>query len=158
MSVQLFLSFWHVCLDNLPEGTFSHRCITGEEARSLLEHARQGSNGVVCVSEEDLLSPYKREELGRHKELCTVLQEHFSIPVAISDFMVSAEHEGQALYSVVPLQGVHIQENDSLLVVTCSYVLAERRAGAPADFYLAPEMVEFHLIEHMPASKIRTHL
>jgi hypothetical protein len=96
--------------------------------------------------------------LGRQKELCTVLQEHFSIPVAVSDFMVSEEHEGQALYSVVPLQGVHIQENDSLLVVTCSYALAERRAGAPSDFYLAPETVEFHLIEHMPASKIRTHL
>jgi hypothetical protein len=37
-------------------------------------------------------------------------------------------------------------------VVTCGYTLEERSAGAPADFHIAPETVEFHLIENIPAS------
>jgi hypothetical protein len=156
MSGQLFLSFWHVCLDNLPEGTFSHRRITREEARALLEHTRQGGGRVVCVSNDDLLAPYREKELRSHKELCGVLREHFRIPLSIRDFLVSEEHEGQALYSVIPLQGAQIQEQDRLLVVTCGYALPDRRAGTPVDFYIAPETTVLHLIEHTPPRKRQT--
>src|SRR5271170_7612689 len=39
----LFLSFWNICLDNLPEGTFTHRRITPEEAGQRIDeaHARE---------------------------------------------------------------------------------------------------------------------
>jgi hypothetical protein len=52
---RLFLSFWDLCLDNLPEGAFTHRRITPDEARTLLEQARQEKR-LLVVTCHDLLA------------------------------------------------------------------------------------------------------
>ncbi len=124
MTGQLFLSFWDIWLENLPVGGFSHRQMTGEEARALIEQTRRQGSPVVCVSNDDLLAPYKKREVQKHQELCTALKEHFSILL--------------------------IQEDDRLLVITCAYTLPEKSGGASLDFRVAPETIEFHLIEATP--------
>lgn len=66
MESRLFLSFWHLQLDNFPEGVFSKRLLSVAEARSLITTAR--STGVLlCVSDSDLLAPYKQRELRNHQ-------------------------------------------------------------------------------------------
>ena len=37
---RLFLSFWRLCLENLPFGSFSHRELTAKEAKRLIDKAR----------------------------------------------------------------------------------------------------------------------
>jgi len=150
MTGQLFLSFWDICLENLPAGGFSHRQMTGEEARALIERTRRQGSPVVCVSNDDLLAPYKKREVQKHQDLCTALKEHFSILLSLSDFIVPDEQEGQTLSSIIPLQCVQIQEDDRLLVITCAYTLPEKSGSTSLNFRVAPETVEFHLIEATP--------
>jgi hypothetical protein len=57
----LYLSFWDICLDNLPEGVFARKRIAAGEARYRIERAR-AENKLVCLSEEDLLAPYHERE------------------------------------------------------------------------------------------------
>jgi hypothetical protein len=78
---RLFVSFWHIELDNLPVGVIEHRRLVPEEARALIGEARQ-SNRLLCLSADDLLAPYKKRELASYKELCAVLGQHFGIPLA----------------------------------------------------------------------------
>lgn len=143
---QLFLCFWDIALDNLPEGSFSHRRITKEDARSRVEHARQEGR-LLCVSNDDLLAPYRKCEAQSHKELCTVLSEHFAISLSIKDFVTAMDHEGEPLYTTAPLQCVQVQGKDQLLVVTCGYSMPTARGKSLPNFPIAPETVEFHLIE-----------
>jgi hypothetical protein len=143
---RLFLCFWDIELDNLPEGTISHRRITKEDARSRVEHARQEGR-LLCVSNEDLLAPYRKRETQSHKELCAMLSEHFAIPLSLKDFVTAMDHEGEPLYSTAPLQCVQVQGKDRLLVVTCAYTMSPARGKSLLNSQIAPETVEFHLIE-----------
>jgi hypothetical protein len=143
---RLFLCFWDIALDNLPEGTISHRRITREDARSRVEHARQEGR-LLCVSNEDLLAPYRKRETQSHKELCAMLSEHFAIPLSLKDFVTAMDHEGEPLYSTAPLQCVQVQGKDRLLVVTCGYTISTARGKSLLHSQIAPETVEFHLIE-----------
>jgi hypothetical protein len=143
---QLFLCFWDIALDNLPEGTFSHRRITKEDARSRVAHARKAAR-LLCVSNEDLLAPYRKREAKNHKNLCTVLSEQFAIPLSIKDFVTAMDHKGKPLYSIAPLQGVQVQGKDQLLVATCAYTMPPLRGKSLPNFQIAPDSVEFHLIE-----------
>ena len=87
---RLFVSFWHVCLENLPEGTFIHRRLTPDEARVLIDEARRV--GILSgVSQEDLFAPYEKRETRNHKNLCRVLDEHYGIALSLRDFVISAE-------------------------------------------------------------------
>lgn len=146
MSGKLFLSFWDICLRNLPEGNFSHRRITGQEARALVEQARQNNN-LLCVADDALVAPYKKREADRHKELCAVLGEHFGIALSVRDFVTAMEHEGEPLYSTAPLQCVQVQGEDRLLIVDCSYSLPEERSTSILNARVSVETVKFHLIE-----------
>jgi hypothetical protein len=143
---QLLLSFWDICLDNLPEGMFSHRCIPGHEATSLITHARQ-ANQLLCVSNDDLLAPYKKEEAQRHKQLCAVLGKQFGIKLSIRDFIASFEHDGEPLYSITPLQCVQLGAENRLLVVTCGYTVSKEKGESLLNPGIAPETITFHLIE-----------
>ena len=69
---QLFVSFWHIELNNLPIGVFEHRRLVPEEARTLIGEARQ-HNRLLCLSADDLLAPYKKQVLAHYKELFAVL-------------------------------------------------------------------------------------
>jgi hypothetical protein len=60
MTSRLFLSFWDVCLDNLPEGRFERRRVSPVAARAMIRAAR-GDNTLVCVSNDDLLAPYRQK-------------------------------------------------------------------------------------------------
>ena len=144
---KLFVSFWDIGLDNLPEGTFAHRRIAADDARSLIEQARQEGR-LLCVTGDDLLAPYERRQREKHEELCRVLNEYFGIALSLDDFMEKNEHEGKAYYSVNPLNCVRVCDQDRLLVITCHYALKEKeQAPEPLEFEVAATTVEFHLIE-----------
>ena len=66
-SERLFLSFWDIRLDNLPQGAFTHRRLAPEEAREYIEEADK-RQALACVSADDLLAPYRKHELEKHKE------------------------------------------------------------------------------------------
>ena len=60
-SQKLFISFWNICLDNLPEGTFIRRRITPDDARRYIEQARL-ANALLGVSDDDLLATYHERD------------------------------------------------------------------------------------------------
>ena len=64
----LFVSFWHLGLENIPEGTFTHR-VSAEQARQMIDDARS-SGSLRGVSQDDLLAPHEEHEAGNHKALC----------------------------------------------------------------------------------------
>jgi hypothetical protein len=142
----LFVSFWNICLENLPEGSFLRRSITPEDARHLIESARKEKR-LLCVSEDDLLAPYRKRERANHDALRRALVKHVGITLAFRDFTGSHETDAGSSYSTTPLVGVQIRGRDRLLVVTCRYTLGKRNKRNPLPFAIAPETIEFHLIE-----------
>ena len=68
----LFISFWNICLDNLPKGKFVRRSMTAAAARAAINKARKNKS-LLCVSEDDLIAPYHKLQRDRHDDLCRVL-------------------------------------------------------------------------------------
>ena len=141
---KLFVSFWNICLDNMPEGTFTRYRVAPDDARLSIEQARQEER-LLCVSEDDLLAPYHQRERKNHAALCGVLEGHFGIALSLKDFVSQDEAEDDALYSVNPLNCVRVRHHDRLLIVTCCYRLGEKDEGRPV-FEIDPATVEFHMI------------
>jgi len=75
------------------------------------------------------------------------LTSHYGITVSERDFLSKHDSEDDPLYSIIPLNCVQVSDHDKLLVVTCDYVLGEKRAGEPLPFEIEPTTVEFHIIE-----------
>ncbi len=143
---RLFVSFWHICLENLPEGTFRKRQLTPKDAKRRIERAR-AKQRLLCVSEDDLLAPYRKDERDNHKDLCRVLNEHFGISLQLEDFF---DHGGEddPGYSIRPLSLFQVSARDRLLVVTCCYDFeAKRTSRGKLRFSVAPDSIEFHLFE-----------
>jgi hypothetical protein len=146
-SSRLFVSFWHVCLANLPIGAFCHRRLNLEEARVLISQAQQGER-LHCVSDDDLLAPYHDRALKRHRELCEVLQSHCEINITLKDFAWDgADDEGKPLYSIMPLQIAQVEENQKLLVITCGYEWLGIQEELEKAFKISLDSIEFHLFE-----------
>lgn len=144
---KLFVSFWHIALENLPVGAFVHRCLTAEDARRLIEDARRKGR-LYGVSEDDLLAPYRRKALQNHQKLCEILSTHFQITLSLDDFIIGDVAEEEGLSSIFPLQAVILEENTKLMVITCAYTLPDDRDEAKKlEFAIAPDSVAFHLIE-----------
>lgn len=144
---KLFVSFWHIVLENLPLGAFVHRCLTAEDARLMIEEARR-ERRLCCASQDDLVAPYKKAALQNHRQLCAVMSAHFGIAIAADDFLSEIDEDGERLYSIVPLQCVEVRNEHKLIVVTCCYTLPESdKRSKPLDFAIAPDSVEFHLFE-----------
>jgi len=61
MAGHLYVSFWDLCLDNLPEGRFERRVIDSREASAMIRAARTDKT-LLCVSKDDLLAPYRTKE------------------------------------------------------------------------------------------------
>jgi hypothetical protein len=142
---KLSLSFWKIALDNLPEGTFTHSPLTPDEARDCIAHA-QASKALACFSEDDLLAPYCKDERDNHKALCRVLKKHYGITLALRDFMTTSDENGS--YTTRPLDFAEVRGPDRLLVITCMYVLPDRkprRSRALLDMDIDPSTVKFHL-------------
>ncbi len=148
MASHLFVSFWDLCLDNLPQGRFERRVIGAGEAGAMICAARADKT-LLCVSKDDLLARYRTKERRRHEELCTVLGASYNCPLRFEDFLTTFRHEEAAVQSITPLQVVELQPRDRLLVVTCNYQLADKTetsADLEDRFVLAADSVGFHLI------------
>jgi len=141
-----FVSFCHICLDNLPEGTFEHRRVTPAEAKALIAQARREKR-LLGVSQDDLLAPYHKHERQKHDELRNVLKKHFGISLLFKDFITSDELATDGIYTTNPLIAVQLRESDRLLIVSCGYTLDDGRRGKQLAFRLEPASATFHLIE-----------
>lgn len=148
MSHRLYLSFWDICLDNLPCGTFEHITIAASEASALI-HTARASTRLRCVSKDDLLAPYRERERRHHEELCAVLRSHHDFPLQFDDFLLNFDGEDSEAQSIAPLELAELHPGERLLVVTCAYRLAdraERDVGPEHRFLLADDSIAFHLI------------
>jgi hypothetical protein len=154
-AARLFVSFWHVCLENLPEGTFTHRRITPGDAKLLVEAARR-EGSLLCVSGDDLLAPYRKKERSNQDALRRVLAKHFGIVLAFRDFTSDYEAAGNSCYSTIPLNCISVTGRDRLLVVTCCYTLNKKSTRKPLGFKIAPTTVEFHQFESTRSARHMT--
>jgi hypothetical protein len=139
-------SFWHICLANLPEGAFCRSRNAPEDAKLRIEQARK-ANTLLCLSDDDLLAPYRKKECKNHDALCRVLSEHFGIALSLKDFCSSFKNGDHISYTINPLNCVEINNSNPLLVVTCAYNLGEMKDDATLPFEIDPTTVEFHMIE-----------
>jgi hypothetical protein len=143
---KLFISFWNICLENLPAGAFVHRSMKPAAAKRAITQARR-SNSLLCVSQDDLLAPYCKYERDRHAELCRVLTDEFGIKLALSDFWGNLADDDGSLDIVNPLSLVQVRGHKRLIVVTCGYVFGKKKRKEPLGLKLEPSTVQFHLIE-----------
>lgn len=143
---RLVVSFWHIGLENLPEGRFQHRSVKPKEAKRLIDKARK-ARALDGASQDDLFAPYHKHEKGNHAKLCRVLHEHYGIGLSLKDFVLKLVDDGRPSYSIRPLLLAEVEGSNRLLVVSCHYVMAEHRKKARLDFNIAPDSVTFHLFE-----------
>lgn len=130
-------------VESLPEGLFRHRRVPTSEAVLIINGAF-AEKRCICVSNTDLLAPYKRRELERAQELCKLLREHLGVAIDINRFFHgTADDAGnETIYSVLPLQCIVLGRGDAMITVTGHY----ERVGKGMDFKLLPESIEFHEI------------
>jgi len=148
MVERLYVSFWDLCLDNLPQGRFERGVIGADDASQMIRAAHTDKT-LLCVSKDDLLAPYRTKERRRHEALCAVLRASYDCPLCFEDFLTTFDGEETAVESITPLQVAELKPKDRLLVVTCNYELADKtkRNGDLEDcFVLAADSVGFHLI------------
>jgi len=71
----LFVSFWHLDLANIPEGTFTHRRVLPEQSQA---DDRQGALVQLLAGRQPRrsASPRNEREAKNHKALCRVLGEY----------------------------------------------------------------------------------
>jgi len=55
---RLYVSFWDLCLHNLPQGRFERRVIGAGDASQMIRAAHTDKT-LLCVSKDDLLAPYR---------------------------------------------------------------------------------------------------
>jgi hypothetical protein len=142
----LFVSFWHLGLENIREGTFTHRRVSAEVAKQMLDEARS-SGSLRGVSQDDLLAPHEEHEAENHKALCRVLAEHYGIALSIKDFVFKDDFEDGGGYMIHPLQLAEIDITSPLMVVNCHYEMASRQKKGALKFDVSPDSVTFHLLE-----------
>jgi hypothetical protein len=148
MASHLYISFWEVCLDNLPEGRLERRVIGAGEASAMICAARADKT-LLCVSNDDLLAPYRTKKRRHHEELCAVLRTSYGCPLRFEDFLNTFDDGESAVQSITPLQVAELKPGDRLLVVTCNYKLAdksEHKADMEDRFVLAADSAGFHVI------------
>ena len=145
---RLFVSFWHICLDNLPEGNFRRLRVPPGDARELIARARK-DHALLCLSADDLLAPYHEHECENHRALCRVLNDHYEIHLSLDDFITKSDGDRDPSFLCNPLEVAKVQGRDRLLVVTCAYTLPKKegRRTKRLGFVIETSTVEFHLIE-----------
>ena len=141
----LYLSFWDVILDNLPEGTFRHRRLATDEARKLIEDARTAGT-LRGVSRDDLCAPHREKKLKDHESLRLALREEHGIRLSLDDFTIGLAEDGRTIH---PLDFVAVSASSQLMVVSCDYALSPECAEPLMRFVVAPDSVSFHLFEEV---------
>ena len=152
---ELVVSFWHIGLENIPEGQFRHRSLPPKDARRLIDHARK-ARALKGASHDDLFAPYHKHEKENHAKLCQVLREHYGIGLTLKDFVVQFKDGGRPSYSIFPLQLAQVSRSSRILVVSCNYTMSQRRKRDRLDFDIAPDSVTFHLFESIASKKRRS--
>lgn len=147
---RLYISFWHICLNNLPEGTFTRRSITPESAKGCIEQARQEQR-LRCVSDQDLWLLIMKMS-RKHASLCDVLAKHYGISLSHENFL--SDFGGDGLYCTNPLVCMEVQGNERLLVVTCSFTWPKKRKRGELNLEIDPTTVEFHMFEAQDNPKV----
>jgi hypothetical protein len=142
----LFVWFWHLGLENIPEGTFTHRRVSAEVAKQMIAEARS-SGSLRGVSQDDLLAPHEEHEAENHKALCRVLGEHHGIALSIKDFVFKDELEDGRGYTIHPLQFAEIDTTSPLMIVNCHDEMASRQTKGALKFEVSPDSITFHLFE-----------
>jgi hypothetical protein len=144
---RLFLSFWDLCLENLPIGRFERRRVPIDTARGLI-HAAKAEKRLLCVTSKDLLAPYGVKHLRRYRELCGLFNSDYGIAVGVEDFM-SVETEPPAVRCINPLQCVQLTAGEQMLIATCHYVMKTEHADIDRWLAVAPDSLQFDLIDAM---------
>lgn len=142
----LFVSFWHLGLENFPEGTFTHRRVSADVAKHMIDEARS-SGRLRGVSQDDLLAPHEEHAAENHKALCRVLGEQHGIALSIKDFVLKDEFEDDGGYTIHPLQFAEIDTTSPLMIVNCHYEMASRQEKGALKFEVSPDSITFHLFE-----------
>jgi hypothetical protein len=144
---KLFISFWDICLENLPEGgAFTRRRITSDAAKLCIEQAQKGQT-LLCLTDDDLLAPYCERQRKNHEALCDILRDHFGIDLSLRDFC--SKDDDSALYFINSLNFARVKAGSPLLVVNCGYSFPKldlEGDGMPIS-QIEPSSVEFDLIE-----------
>jgi hypothetical protein len=152
MTTHIYLSFWHLCLENLPQGRFERGVISADDAGTMIRDARTDRT-LLCVSRDDLLAPYRAKERRRHEELCELLRTHYDFDIRIEDFLTTFDDDGASVQSIMPLEVVELRAEERLLIVTCNYLLIDKiddYVDLEDRFALAADSVGFHLITALP--------
>jgi hypothetical protein len=143
---KLYISFWNICLDNLPDGDCRRRRITTAQAKELIEQARKEQK-LEGYSEDDLLAPYKQDERKKFEELCSALRKYCGIKLSVKDFVHKVDAD---LWVTNPLNAMQVQYGDCLLVITCAYTLLNKtKQGEAVSFKIQPSSIEFYTIEEI---------
>jgi hypothetical protein len=152
----LFVSFWHLELDNLPSGSFDNLTILASEAAALISSARERQR-FMGVSRPDLLAPYEERACRNHTLLCESLLEK-GIVLSFDDFLGGR--------CINPLSFARLSGDNSLLVINCGFSHVFGSAGedvAPLEpetpainplkrrlrWAIAPDSITFHLLCHI---------
>jgi len=145
---RLYVSFWHISLGNLPQGSFRRRGITADTARAWIDNARAAGE-LRCVCKEDILAPYGKDARDRHQALCDVLRVHFGITLSLPDFCINDADENGALFFINALDFACVDADNALMVVTCGYSLPEQDGERKGKlrFKVEPSSVKFDVIE-----------
>ena len=122
------------------------RRLKPEVGRRLIENARD-VNRLLCVSKDDLIAPYHKHRRENHDALRRMLKKRFGIALTIKDFTSPYDAEDGVLHSINPLCFAAISARSQLLVIICSYTLNKTTKNKMPSFRIAPDTVEFHLIE-----------
>jgi hypothetical protein len=149
----LYVSFWHICLPNLPLGRFIRHRLSAGEAREMIADAR-ATRSLVCATAHDLLAPNGYAHRQRYEELCGVLRHQYGFAIGIDDFLGCPDAEDPDLAIPLPLNAIEIGFLGCLLVVDCLYQMTGRPQSSddvPLEFEIANNSVSFSLIEMLPA-------
>jgi hypothetical protein len=143
----LFISFWHLSLENFLEGTFTHRCVSRDEAKNLIDDSR-ARDRLRGVSQDDLFAPYNEREANNHTALRRALADSHGITLSLDDFVLEAdEFDDGGGDTIHPLQFAQVNETSQLLVVNCNYLMARPTKDRALGFEVSAESITFHLFE-----------
>jgi hypothetical protein len=156
----LLVSFWDLCLDNFPEGSFAHRKLNASQAKEMIDSAKSAGD-LIGVTADDLFAEHATRRAHNHKELRRVLSETYNISLDLEDFVTeSSDEEGQSMDFVNGLNLYGLSANTKLLLITCCYEFSEKDKNLGDDpdkpfslgLVTSHDTVEFHLFEAIEVS------
>ena len=132
----LYVSFWDICLENLPVGNISHKLLSAEEAAKLIYNAKRNKQ-LFCVASD--------ESSSEREQLCKVLMKHCGVDISGNDFLHKWGTSKKFELGIVPLNAVEMEQDDQFLVITNYYTFSEKKDAL--KLVIAADTIEFHLFQ-----------